>query len=392
MKIRLIISFVIIIFISCRHKDVPPCPRDPGGPNNSGFQVLPYYDMETPPGMVLVEGGTFLLSEEGYEPVRKKVLPFFISIYEETNGQYLAYVTYVKKYYSRATYLAALPDTTVWRRSHPDHIAEFLSKNYFRDPGFRDHPVVGVSPDQILKYAGWKTDQMNEMILIREGVLDFDSTSIDSVNRFSTNAYLAGKYEGNVKNLIPKPDGSQRKVRMEDNIFLPSFRLPMKEEWEVAALAIGDKQNKYVITDPESKARKFDKKNYFGHLYPPKQKVEERGPAKILIDLSGPKEFYKPALNKYYIAGLADNVSEIVAEGKSFSVMGGSWRTSGIDYTAVYNVNSPDSVKYITRNKFKVMREKGYQVTSATGFRLAMSWVGYCPERLTNKRSKRLGL
>ncbi len=389
MKGCLTISIAIIIFLSCRHKDIPPCPRDAGGPNNGGFEVLPYSVMETPPGMVLVEGGTFLLSEEGYESVRKKVLPFFISIYEETNRQYLAYVTYVKKYYSRATYLATLPDTTVWNMTHPVQMAEYLSKIYFRHPAFRDHPVVGVSPDQILQYAAWKTDQMNEMILIREGVLDFDSTSIDSVNRFSTDAYLAGKYVGNVKNLIPMPDGNERKVRMEDGILLPSFRLPIIEEWEVAALAIGDKENKYVNTDPESKARKFDKKNCFGHLYPPKQKVKERGPSKILIDLGGTKEFYLPALNKYFIAGLADNVSEIVMEGKNFSVIGGSWRTSAIDYTAVYNVSSPDSIKYIKRNKFKVMREKGYQVASATGFRLAMSWVGFCPEMLINKRSKR---
>lgn len=59
-------------------------------------------------------------------------------------------------------------------------------------------------------------------------------------DNFNTEAYLAGQYEGAVKNKLEdlNPNNEERRVRMEDGIFLPRYRLPTEAEWEFAALGL----------------------------------------------------------------------------------------------------------------------------------------------------------
>jgi gliding motility-associated lipoprotein GldJ len=59
-------------------------------------------------------------------------------------------------------------------------------------------------------------------------------------DNFNTDAYLAGQYEGLVKtDLIDlDPNKDTRKVRIEDGILLPRYRLPTEAEWEFAALGL----------------------------------------------------------------------------------------------------------------------------------------------------------
>jgi gliding motility-associated lipoprotein GldJ len=56
---------------------------------------------------------------------------------------------------------------------------------------------------------------------------------------FNTEAYLAGKYEGVVRQNLPALDPNQetRRVKMSDGILLPKYRLPTEAEWEFAALS-----------------------------------------------------------------------------------------------------------------------------------------------------------
>jgi gliding motility-associated lipoprotein GldJ len=59
-------------------------------------------------------------------------------------------------------------------------------------------------------------------------------------DNFNTDAYLAGQYEGLVKSdLIDlDPNKDTRKVRIEDGILLPRYRLPTEAEWEFAAMGL----------------------------------------------------------------------------------------------------------------------------------------------------------
>jgi hypothetical protein len=53
---------------------------------------------------------------------------------------------------------------------------------YFRHPAYNNYPVVGVSWRQANDYASWRTDRVNEYILIREGILKLDNMQMNENN------------------------------------------------------------------------------------------------------------------------------------------------------------------------------------------------------------------
>ena len=151
-------------------------------PDFGGYEYLSNYSQETGPGLVLIQGGTFtmgrIVDDVRYDwnnvPKRVTIPSFYMDETEVTNADYREYLYWLKRVYVDypQVYRQALPDTLVWR----DELAfnEPLVEYYLRHPAYNDYPVVGVSWAQANRYCEWRTDRVNELILINQGILRKD--------------------------------------------------------------------------------------------------------------------------------------------------------------------------------------------------------------------------
>lgn len=348
-----------ILVSSCKKEVSNTTGWNYGDPNFGGFQNHPGYEQETGPGLVFVEGGSFAMGRVEQDvmydwnnlPRRVTVSSFYMDETEIRNVDYLEYLYWLSYVYAsdyRFLYRQALPDTCVWRQRMAYN--EPMVELYLRHPAYEEYPVVGVSWVQATKYCEWRTDRVNELILVREGIIDKYVAPQDQAKQFNLDAYLiyaenldlsideTGKGpDGKVQNLYVDPavlkagrkggnvnTGDDRRwVRMEDGIFLPRYRLPTEAEWEFAALAhIG---NHY-------KERIYERRLYpwNGHYIRNDERGEERGlmmansmrgngdnmgvagALNDKADIAGPVRSYWP--NEYGLYCMAGNVNEWVMD------------------------------------------------------------------------------
>lgn len=334
-KTRIIFMvFVAGIFsVSCHKEASRTTGWNYNDPKFGGFEVAKTKEQKVGPGLVAIEGGTFLMGQTQEDllhewnniPRRVTVASFYMDETEVSNIDYLEYVYWLNRVYGDDYPMVvqrALPDTLVWR----DRLSynEPLVELYFRHPSYHDYPVVGVSWLQANDYANWRTDRVNEYLLIKAGILDFDPAQKNE-NNFNTDAYLAGQYEGLVKagkaDLDPSGSGL-RHVRFEDGIMIPKYRLPTEAEWEYAAIGlVGNTINERVVEGRKypwnGDGLRTDDKKYMGSFVAnfKRGQGDYMGVAGSLNDGAAqpaPVGSYWP--NDYGLYNMAGNVAEWVLD------------------------------------------------------------------------------
>lgn len=214
-----IAAFAVSVLASCQKETSTSTGWEYNNVDNGGFEKADFEEQRTGPGLVMIEGGTFTMGrteedvfdDNNNRPNRFTVSSFYMDRTEVTNFHWLEYVYWMKRVYNKTyphIYKKALPDTLCWR--DPLSYREKFVEYYFRYPAYRDYPVVGVSWIQANDFCKWRTDRVNEYILVEQGILKWhfsdegDLAAANNTNKqgwsnspenmFNTESYLAGQY------------------------------------------------------------------------------------------------------------------------------------------------------------------------------------------------------
>lgn len=232
------------------------------------------------------------ISLSAYGQAKKPTIPpgmvkikesLYMDVDELRNVDYREYVMWLRQVFGERSekYLKALPDA----KQSPDY--------YFKNPEANNYPVVGVTYEQAFNYCKWRTDRLFERDLALRNLIEINPDQ-NAESYFSIERLRNGRYR------IPR-------IQELQGMQITAFRLPTKEEWELAA------------------AGKLDVAQYpFGMQDTTRIKLKMTIERSLEDDIIKTASFKRGLPNAYGVVNIIGNAAEMI--GTKGIAKGGSWK------------------------------------------------------------------
>ncbi len=282
MKITLLFILLTLVGLACQRRItsmttptyIHPSIADAnrlGIDDESNQQVLLNYEGGYSGVLLAIPNGK--VAQENGDSVY--VSGLYVDATKVCNLHYRAFVAWMYRIHERAPDLATklLPDTSIWvQQFRNESIGKTLMEQYFRSPMFDYYPVVGVSWQQAQAYAAWRTDRINESILVDR---QYIAAAPQDQNQFNTYNFLNGRYgaTSGAKPMVVNKSSRyerERNVNAADGILLPNYRLPTLVELKLAAKKAknynDNKALKAFVKKVQEHTKKYPKPIFYNHL------------------------------------------------------------------------------------------------------------------------------
>ncbi|MBI3235730.1 MAG: SUMF1/EgtB/PvdO family nonheme iron enzyme [Bacteroidetes bacterium] len=181
-------------------------------------------------------------------PGNAAIPTFFIGKSEETNLNYLIYLNWMEHVFGKENQgFITLFEPRISDKDTGLNFNDPVLRPQLRNPAFAYYPVTGLSWMQVQEYLEWKTDRLNESILIQNQIISYNPNNEYLENNFNTEAYLSGQcsyipinrnkltnYE-KFDILCLSPNSGKSLYTDKYPYLFTQYRLPTEEEWEYAA-------------------------------------------------------------------------------------------------------------------------------------------------------------